>query len=189
MQIGTLKGFIFFVTILIPASIISAEQYTDYKRPEFSMVDLEGVDRSISEWDGDAMLINFWASWCLPCKREIPLLNDISKEYVDEDFTVLGIAVDTPDNIRDFIESTPLNYVTLVDEEKSQDIAYQITNSFLVLPLSVFLDHKGRILWMQVEEMQRDEIDIILNRIWEIRSGELDYEHAQVKIAADLDKI
>jgi thiol-disulfide isomerase/thioredoxin len=180
---------ILLAVLLSVSSISSSAVESEYRRPDFSMTDLQGSERSISEWDGNAMLINFWASWCIPCKREIPLLNEISKEFKDKDFQVLGIAVDTPENIRDYIKTNPLDYVTLVDEDKSQDIAYQLTNSFLVLPLSVFLDHEGRIFWMQVEEIHREEIDVILNRIWQIRSGELDYEQAQLALVEDLDKI
>jgi peroxiredoxin len=179
----------FLIAMLVTVNSLSSAEESDFRRPDFSMTDMEGTERSISEWDGNAMLINFWASWCVPCKREIPLLNDISIEYKDKDFQVLGIAVDNPDNIREFIKTTPLNYLTLVDEEKSQEVAYQLTESFLVLPLTVFLDHQGRIFWMQVEEIHRDEVDAILNRIWQIRSGELDYDKAQTALVADLDRI
>ncbi|MGK0297163.1 MAG: peroxiredoxin [Gammaproteobacteria bacterium] len=180
---------ILLIVMLATAHSLSSAEESDFRRPDFSMTDLEGAERSISEWDGNAMLINFWASWCVPCKREIPLLNDISIEHKDKDFQVLGIAVDTPENIKNFIKTTPLNYLTLVDEDKSQDVAYQLTESFLVLPLTVFLDHQGRIFWMQVEEIHRDEVDAILNRIWQLRSGELDYDKAQTALVADLDRI
>jgi peroxiredoxin len=181
----------FFSTIicLLLMVMTSSANAADYRRPDFSMADLDGTERSISEWDGKAMIINFWASWCIPCKREIPMLNDLAKEHADKDFEVLGIAVDTPENIREFIKTTPLDYLTLVDEDKSQELASQITNSFLVLPFTVFLDHQGRIFWMQVEEIHRQEVDAILKRIWQIQSGELDYEQAQTQLVVDLEKI
>ena len=175
--------------VLMAAGMPSSADEIDLRRPDFTMADIDGNERSISEWAGNAMLINFWASWCIPCMREIPMLNELSTEYVDREFAVLGIAVDTLENISEFIKTTPLQYMTLVDEDKSQELAYQFTNSFLVLPFTVFLDHQGRIFWMQVEEVHREEVDAVLNRIWQIRSGELDYDQAQTQLVADLERI
>ena len=183
---------IFTIVMLLALSIACFElnaDETDYRRPDFSIADLNGVDRSISEWDGNAVLINFWASWCIPCKREIPMLNQLSADHADKDFQILGIAVDTADNIREFIKTTPLDYLTLADEDKSQDVANQFSNSFLVLPFTVFLDHEGRIFWMQVEEMHRNQVDAVLDRIWQIETGELDYDQAQQALVADLEHI
>jgi len=164
-------------------------QEVDHRRPDFSLPDLDGKERSIAEWDGKAIIINFWATWCIPCKREIPLFNQIQTEYADWDLQVLGIAVDTPANVAEFLKSTSMVYPTLVEEQKSQEIAFAFSNSFLILPFTVFLDHHGRILWMQVEEIHREEIDSVLDRIWKIRSGELTYEQAQDGLIADMEKI
>lgn len=164
-------------------------QETDYRRPEFSLADLQGVERSISEWDDKALLINFWATWCIPCKREIPMLNELAMEYQGRDFEVLGIAVDTIENIQKFMQIIPLEYETLADEDKSQDVAFQFSNSFLVLPFTIFLDHQGRIFWMQVEEIHREEIDIILDKIYKIKSGDLPFEQAQLEMVDELEML
>jgi thiol-disulfide isomerase/thioredoxin len=184
-----LRVFLISLLVIIFVPAISSAQDQDYRRPEFSLPDLTGQDRAISEWDGNAMLINFWATWCIPCKREIPMLNQLSEDYHDTDFQVLGIAVDNVDNIQKFMEILPLSYLTLAHEDKSQEVANQFSNSFLVLPFTVFLDHQGRIFWMQVEEIHREEVDAILNRIWQVKSGELQYEDAQLALMEDLDQI
>jgi thiol-disulfide isomerase/thioredoxin len=180
------------ITILIYLSLHSLllqAQEVDYRRPDFTMTDLQGVQRSISEWDGKALLINFWATWCIPCKREIPMLNQLASEYESRDFNVLGIAVDTPENIQEFMQTIPLEYETLADEDVSQDVAFQFSNSFLVLPFTVFLDHQGRIFWMQVEEIHREEVDMILDKIYKIKSGDLVFEQAQEQLVAELDAL
>jgi len=180
------------ITILIYLSLHSLllqAQEVDYRRPDFTMTDLQGVQRSISEWDGKALLINFWATWCIPCKREIPMLNQLASEYEGRDFNVLGIAVDTPENIQEFMQTIPLEYETLADEDVSQDVAFQFSNSFLVLPFTVFLDHQGRIFWMQVEEIHREEVDMILDKIYKIKSGDLVFEQAQEQLVAELDAL
>ena len=174
---------------LLLQSFLLQGQEIEYHRPDFAMKDLQGVERSISEWDGKALLINFWATWCIPCKREIPMLNELSNEYEGRDFEVLGIAVDTPENIQEFMQTIPLDYETLADEDVSQDVAFQFSNSFLVLPFTVFLDHKGRVFWMQVEEIHREEVDLILDKIYKIQSETLAFETAQEELIRELDAL
>ncbi len=157
-------------------------QEVDYRRPDFSLPDLDGKQRSISEWDGKAMIINFWATWCIPCKREIPLFNQIDADYDDTELQVLGIAVDTPENVSEYLQTTAMSYLTLVEEDKAQEVAAAFISDPLVLPFTVFLDHQGRVFWMQVEEMQREQIDVILEYIGKVDSGELSYEQAQLQL-------
>ena len=184
-----LRVLLVFLAVLIFVPGLSSAQESDYRRPDFSLPDLTGQERAISEWDGNALLINFWATWCIPCKREIPMLNQLSEDYDGEDFRVLGIAVDNVDNIQEFMQILPLEYITLAHEDKSQEVASLFYDSFLVLPFTVFLDHQGRVFWMQVEEIHREEVDAILNRIWQIKSGELQFEDAQLALIEDLDRI
>ena len=184
-----LRILLMLIAVLVLVPEFSGAQDHDYRRPDFSLPDLTGQERAISEWDGNAMLINFWATWCIPCKREIPMLNELASEYEGEDFQVLGIAVDNVDNILEFMEILPLEYITLAHEDRSQEVASLFYDSFLVLPFTVFLDHQGRVFWMQVEEIHREEVDAILNRIWQVKSGELEFEAAQLALMEDLEQI
>jgi thiol-disulfide isomerase/thioredoxin len=167
--------------LLFLASGIHAQDSV-YRRPDFSLPDLDGKERSISEWDGRAMIINFWATWCVPCKREIPLLNQIDAEYEDTDLQVLGIAIDKPDNVRKFLTTTPMSYPSLVEENRGQKVVALFTSDPMVLPYTVFLDHAGRVFWLQVEEIHRAETDVILDFIRRVREGELTYEQAQLQL-------
>ena len=171
---------------LLAAPAVYAQTADPDRRPDFSLPDLDGRERAISEWDGKAVLLNFWASWCIPCLREIPLLNELASEHAARDFQVLGIAVDTPENVRAFLEKTDMAYPTLVEEDKAQDLANELSGSFLVLPFSVFLDHQGRIFWMKIEELDREEAGVILAHMFKVRSGELGYEEAQERLAGAL---
>lgn len=178
-RFGQSITFLALLLALCFADITAYAQEQDYRRPDFSLPDLDGKERSISEWDGQAMIINFWASWCIPCRREIPLLNELSAEHADKDFSVLGIAVDSPENVEKFLNETDMDYLTLVEEQRSLEVANAFYNSYLVLPFTIFLDHQGRIMWMQVEEVHREDIEPVLDRIWLVRSGDLTYEQAQ----------
>ena len=157
-------------------------QDSDFRRPDFSLPDIDGKPRSVSEWDGKAMIINFWATWCIPCKREIPLFNQIDADIADEDLQVLGIAVDTPENVSQYLKTTTMSYLTLVEENKAQELVAAFTSEPMVLPFTVFLDHQGRVFWMQAEEMRRAQVNVILDYIRKVKSGELTYEQAQLQL-------
>ena len=175
-----LLGLVLIAAALLASNVMA--QQDDFRRPEFSLPDMDGKERSISEWDGRAMIINFWATWCIPCKREIPLFNEIDAAYDDTDLQLLGIAVDSPANVRQYLAATPMSYPTLVEENRAQDVVALFTNEPMVLPFTIFLDHAGRVFWMQVEEIHRDQADVILNFIHRVRTGEISYEQAQAQL-------
>ena len=79
-------------------------------RPAFTMTDLEGEERAISEWDGDLVVLNFWASWCRPCVEEIPVFTELQDDFGDQGLQMLGVAVDNRDAARDFSERLDMNY-------------------------------------------------------------------------------
>lgn len=175
--------------VLVISTLVVTPSFADEtakRRPDFTLPDLDGRERSISEWDGKAMLVNFWATWCIPCLREIPLFSEIQSENKDNDFVVLGIAVDTPENVREYLDKVEMNYLTLVEEQKSQQIAREFSPSFLGLPFTAFLDHQGRVLWMQSAEIHRDEIELVLEYIRDIRTGKTDFARAQAALGPEL---
>ena len=179
----TVKRFIAALAMLycISGSPLSAQQ-DDLRRPDFTLPDLAGKARSISEWDGKALIINFWATWCIPCKREIPLFNEIDVDYDDADVQILGIAIDTAENVSKYLQTTKMSYTTLAEEDQGQQVAALFSSDPLVLPFTVFLDHQGRVFWMQVEEIYREQADVILSYIGKVKSGELSYEQAQLQL-------
>ncbi len=179
----TVKRFIAALAMLycISGSPLSAQQ-DDLRRPDFTLPDLAGKARSISEWDGKALIINFWATWCIPCKREIPLFNEIDADYDDADVQILGIAIDTAENVSKYLQTTKMSYTTLAEEDQGQQVAALFSSDPLVLPFTVFLDHQGRVFWMQVEEIYREQADVILSYIGKVKSGELSYEQAQLQL-------
>ncbi len=73
--------------------------------PDFSLNDLSGKPTSITSWSGKSLMINFWATWCAPCRREIPLLKTLAADWAGRDLTVVGIAVDHADKVRQFAET------------------------------------------------------------------------------------
>jgi len=188
-EIYMIKNGFLSVAIIVALVFAAAPSHgseSNARRPDFTLPDLDGTDRSISEWDGNAMLINFWATWCIPCVREIPMLSELHNDYRDRDFQVLGIAVDTPENVREFLDRVDMDYLTLVEEQKSQEVAREFSEQFLGLPFSAFVDHEGRVLWVHAGEVHRAQAELVLNHIWDIRAGNKTFDQARSSMKAQL---
>jgi peroxiredoxin len=112
-------------------------------RPDFSLPDLEGSPHPISEWDGKVLLINFWATWCPPCKREIPDFIKVREQIGAEQFEVIGIAIDNPKDISDFVKAQGIPYPILHGEGDASQISQAYGNSLGGLPYSVLVDRQG----------------------------------------------
>ena len=107
--------------------------------------DLAGRPRSLSEWKGRPLLCNFWASWCAPCREELPLLDAIQREHAANGLQVVGIAVDRAANISDYLKSIKIGYTVLVAEAEAIQLMQRLGNSSGALPFSVAIDRSGRI--------------------------------------------
>lgn len=112
--------------------------------------DLDGRARSLGEWDGQVRLVNFWATWCAPCVKEMPLLDAARREYGGQGLEVIGIALDEPDAVRAFIAQLDIAYPILLDVPGTTDASVRMGNDRGVLPYSVLLGRDGRILASRV---------------------------------------
>jgi thiol-disulfide isomerase/thioredoxin len=114
-------------------------------RADLALADLDGGKRRLAEWDGKLVLVNFWASWCGPCREEMPLLDAKRTELATRGFEVVGIAIDEVDSVRDFLKDRPVQYpILLADADEDASIRYGDTRG--VLPYSVLIGRDGRIL-------------------------------------------
>ncbi|MEJ2438362.1 MAG: TlpA disulfide reductase family protein, partial [Gammaproteobacteria bacterium] len=87
--------------------------------------------------------LNFWATWCPPCRHEIPGFIRMYKKFKDKGFVIVGVALDTRQNAIDFLDPMGINYPVLVGEKQGLDLTQQYGNAMGVLPYSVIIDRKG----------------------------------------------
>ena len=155
-------------------------------RPVFSLEDRDGKRRSITEWDGKSLVINFWATWCKPCRREIPFLRKLNAARAKQNIEVLGIAIDFRENVLDYIKKVEIDYALLVGEQDGLDAAAAFGLGGMGIHFTVFTDNKGRIVTAYLGELHQAQADLILDAVVEINAGTLTLEDAQSRIADGL---
>ena len=156
--------------------------------PDLELPDLAGKARSLRSFGGRPLIINFWATWCAPCRREIPLLRELRQRYRADQLEIVGIAVDFSSAVQEYLRYTPIDYPLLVGEQQGLAAAEQFGME-PVLPFSVFADTQGRIVAVKVGELHREEADFILTEIRNVDKGQIGLAQAREQIEAQLKEL
>jgi len=153
--------------------------------PEMTLTDSAGTRRKLSEWKGRPALINFWATWCEPCRREIPLLLKLRSERAGEGIEVIGVAVDSREAVLKYAREMHIDYPVLIGEQEGLN-AVQAFGMEPVLPFTVFTDSQARIVTLKVGELHPEEAVFILSRVHDVDSGRLALPAAREQISAGI---
>jgi peroxiredoxin len=157
--------------------------------PAFSINDLQGRPTSAAAWPGKSLVMNFWATWCAPCQREVPLLKALRSEWSDRNVEVVGIAVDHPDKVQGFAEQFRIPYPLLVGEQNALDLATKLGLSTPVFPFTVFTDRRGHVVALFIGELHRPQADLILSVLQNLNQDKVQLPDARLLIAEGLDKL
>ena len=141
-----------------PAGVVVAKRGVPI--PTLRLQDLQDRTVAVPEtWAGRPLLINVWASWCGPCIEEMPELQRFSTQQGPRGIQVVGIALDTPDAVRDFLSRIPVHYPILLDAPGPEDAGVRLGNLKGVLPYSVLIDAEGRLLKQRIGPFAAGELD------------------------------
>jgi peroxiredoxin len=110
-----------------------------------SFPDANGTSQAISQWQGKIMVINFWATWCQPCREEMPELSRLQDQYRDRGVIVLGISTDDVEKIREFAKEIKVSYPLLAGDMEAMNIGASLGNDKGVLPYTVIIQADGSI--------------------------------------------
>lgn len=124
--------------------------------------DLHGKSRSLSEWRGTLLVVNFWATWCSPCLEEIPLLMATRRLHAERKLEIVGIAIDQEAKVAQFAAKMQIDYPILVAGSDGLDLVRALGNRSGGLPFTVFLDRLGRPAQSKLGVLRQPELDAIL---------------------------
>ncbi|NOR20463.1 MAG: redoxin domain-containing protein [Xanthomonadales bacterium] len=136
-----------------------------HQQPAFELLSNLGEPVSNATFTGKTTLYNFWATWCVPCREEMPMLMELHSEYAARGFQVVGIALDELEPVNRFIKEINISYPILVGEVDVMATNADFGNISGVLPYSVLVDKNGIIRWQYAGEVDRDEISTLISSL------------------------
>jgi len=149
--------------------------------PEIVLDDLAGTPTALSTHAGQPLLINFWATWCAPCLREIPMLKRFHEE--DPAIRVVGIAVDRFNDVVEYAAEMDFNYPVMVGQTAGMDAMATFHNDAGAMPFSVFTAADGAVLGTHAGELHEEHLDILSETIEALATGSIDRETARERLA------
>ena len=127
-----------------------------------TLVDLAGKPRQAAEWEGQILVWNFWATWCTPCREEIPLLIAAREKYGPSGIEIVGIAIDNAAKVREFSSSLNIPYPILLAETSGLDLMRTLGNSSGGLPYTVVIDRQGNLVYRKLGAFRQADLDAVL---------------------------
>ena len=162
-----MKNFLIFIGLII----ISLVLFLKFQEPEdqtivmseFSLENINGEMISIEEYKGKKTLINFWATWCRPCRKEMPMLNGVYLSENPSEFSVVGIAIDKPEKVVQFVAELGIDFPIMIGQSDAYDIMKELGNEALTLPYTILINDTGEVIWSKNTELKHSDMDEVLN--------------------------
>ncbi|WP_018993467.1 MULTISPECIES: TlpA disulfide reductase family protein [unclassified Thioalkalivibrio] len=145
------------------AAEAATEEAQGDRRIDFTLPDLDGNDRQLSEWDGDLIVLNFWATWCPPCKKEMPLFQEIWEEHRDDGFTIVAVAVDELSATQHFVDDFGIEFPILIGQDEAVEVGRKYGNRIGALPYTVLIDRDGIIRDTHRGEVEEEDLQAWLD--------------------------
>jgi thiol-disulfide isomerase/thioredoxin len=146
---------------------------------DFTLADLQGKPRQLSEWRGQALLVNFWATWCAPCRREIPLLKQTQARQAENHLQIIGVAVDFREQVEIYAKDAEFNYPILIGQEDAMAAAEASGIEFVGMPFTLVVAADGSMIKAHVGEIRAEHIEQIVSVVARLESGELNLAQAK----------
>ncbi|HRD32818.1 MAG TPA: TlpA disulfide reductase family protein [Rhodocyclaceae bacterium] len=121
--------------------------------------DLDGVEQSLGQWRGKVLVVNFWATWCPPCLKEIPDFIAVSQRHSNETVQFVGISIDRPEAVKTFAAEFEVPYPLLLGSPRTLEMARGFGNSVQALPFTVIIDREGLIREVKLGTLNQEELE------------------------------
>ena len=128
--------------------------------------DVGGVAHSLAQWRGRVLVVNFWATWCAPCREEIPGFVRLQARYGARGLQLVGIAIDQPGKVADFARELGINYPVLIGGVESLELLRQAGNRQAVLPYTLVIDREGKIVSRQPGGLKESRLEELVTPLF-----------------------
>ena len=118
----------------------------------------DGKLANTERWQGKILVVNFWASWCPPCVEEMPTLDKLQLEFKHQNVLFVGIGIDSPSNIRQFLENTPVSYPIVIGGLEGSNLSKQMGNSQGALPYTIVINAQGKASSSKLGKISEEEL-------------------------------
>jgi thiol-disulfide isomerase/thioredoxin len=132
---------------------------------DLRLPDLSGEVQPMSQWHGKVVIVNFWATWCAPCREEIPILVRLQDRYRQRGLQLVGIAIDQRDRVAAFAKEFEMNYVLLLGGLETIDVTRQVGNRVGALPYTVVIDRGGKIVSRELGKVKEAPLDRLVQSL------------------------
>jgi len=130
-----------------------------------SLPDTHGVEQPLAQWRGKVLVVNYWATWCGPCREEMPEFVRAQRDLGPQGVQFVGIAVDKPEPVAQFSKELELNYPALIGGNDAVELTRPLGNHLAALPFTVILDREGHIVYAQMGPFKSEQLRSIIGKI------------------------
>lgn len=138
-----------------PVAVLQIGDHAD----DLALPDLDGKTQRLSQWRGQKVLLNFWATWCAPCRKELPALSAAQARYAARGVQVIGIALDQPTAVREYLKHVKVDYPILIGIDADPVPTERFGDTVGALPFSVLIGPDGRVLHTKLGGLKAEELD------------------------------
>ena len=126
---------------------------------ELVLADLKGQPQALGQWRGKILIVNYWATWCHPCREEMPGFSRLQEKYRDKGVQFVGISIDNADKIIEFQKTTPVTYPLLIGDMSAMEDSAKLGNTRQALPFTAVFDREGRLSATKLGRLSEPELD------------------------------
>ncbi len=160
--LALLGGYWLSQTLRSEPEITATRSYGGGEMINFTLPELDGKKHALEEWRGKVIVLNFWATWCPPCRDEIPLLVALQKERAAQGLQVVSVAIDNKTAVMLYRQSAGINYPILMGGDEGLDLVARYGNSMGALPFTVIIERSGAIAVRKLGAFTRNELESLV---------------------------
>ncbi len=146
-------------------AVVALTGLEDHSLTHWSFSDLKGQERHMSEWAGELLIVNFLATWCLPCRKEIPGFMALQDRYAGKSVQFIGIAFDHMDAVQAYADELKINYPLLIGEDSVAEYMRALGNTIGALPFSAIINRDGQVVKTHQGEWPEDDVAKVIKAI------------------------